>query len=328
MIRILAKLFAVTILLITLSYVASLLAAPVAYLSSTGSDANPCTATQPCADITRAMQVVDVGGQIYCINSPSTIGNMGAFIDGFSVTIDCSGLYLVNSSNYVGLGFFGTNQVVKIRNLTISELPGSGNHAIQVTGSGTLIIENCVFENFNSNTPLDIEPIGAIEPRNNQQPNIKQCFRRIDQASRRRKCDGYIQRPHHRRKFGRWIEDRHDQRPVSVDISNSTISNNTGNGMNAVSGAGGTNMLNIKNSVIARNGSAGIQANGSNAAALVNNTLLDSNTAGATSAVGGGRIMTYGNNSIGALPALDLRVGAAAIAIGNGAGRAFGRLRA
>jgi hypothetical protein len=68
--------------------------------------------------------------------------------------------------------------------------------------------------------------------------------------------------------------------------------------MNAVSGAGGTNMLNIKNSVIARNGSAGVQANGASAAALVNNTVLDSNTAGATSAVGGGRVVTYGNNSI------------------------------
>jgi hypothetical protein len=32
--------------------------------------------------------------------------------------------------------------------------------------------------------------------------------------------------------------------------------------------------------------------------ALVNNTVLDSNAAGATSAVGGGRTLTYGNNSI------------------------------
>jgi hypothetical protein len=85
---------------------------------------------------------------------------------------------------------------------------------------------------------------------------------------------------------------------VSVDISNSNISNNAGNGMNAVGGVGGTNMLNIKNSVIARNGSAGVQANGANAAALIDMTLLDSNTAGATSAVAGGRLLTYGNNHI------------------------------
>jgi hypothetical protein len=57
-------------------------------------------------------------------------------------------------------------------------------------------------------------------------------------------------------------------------------------------------MLNIRNSVIADNGAAGIQANGANAAALLNNTLLDSNATGATSAVGGGRVLTYGNNSV------------------------------
>jgi hypothetical protein len=35
-----------------------------------------------------------------------------------------------------------------------------------------------------------------------------------------------------------------------------------------------------------------------NAAALIDTTLLDGNTAGATSVVGGGRLLTYGNNRI------------------------------
>jgi hypothetical protein len=51
-----------------------------------------------------------------------------------------------------------------------------------------------------------------------------------------------------------------------------------------------------------KNGNAGIQANGTNEAALGNGSVLDSNTAGATSAVGGGRILTYGNNSTIGLP--------------------------
>jgi len=85
---------------------------------------------------------------------------------------------------------------------------------------------------------------------------------------------------------------------IKVDISNSTITNNSGNGLNVVSGAsGGANMLNFSHSVIASNGSAGIQANGANAAALVDTTLLDSNAI-ATSAINGGRILTYGNNRI------------------------------
>ena len=61
-------------------------------------------------------------------------------------------------------------------------------------------------------------------------------------------------------------------------------------------------MLNIIHDVIASNGNAGIQANGTNAAALVNGSVLDSNTAGATAVVGAGRILTYGNNSIVGTP--------------------------
>ena len=58
----------------------------------------------------------------------------------------------------------GTNQVVKIRNLTFSGAAG-GYPAIQATGSGTLILENCVFENFTASgagPALDIEPNGAF----------------------------------------------------------------------------------------------------------------------------------------------------------------------
>jgi len=56
--------------------------------------------------------------------------------------------------------------------------------------------------------------------------------------------------------------------------------------------------VSIKNSVIAENGSVGVQANGANAAILVQTTLFDQNASGATSVLGGGHISTYGNNSI------------------------------
>jgi hypothetical protein len=86
--------------------------------------------------------------------------------------------------------------------------------------------------------------------------------------------------------------------PVTVDITDSVIRDNGGNGVNAVSPGANQNIVSIKNSVIAENGSAGVQANGANAAILVQTTLFDQNVAGATSVVGGGHISTYGNNSI------------------------------
>jgi hypothetical protein len=43
---------------------------PVAYVSSTGNDANPCTAAQPCASFSAAIGSLENGGQINCINAP------------------------------------------------------------------------------------------------------------------------------------------------------------------------------------------------------------------------------------------------------------------
>jgi filamentous hemagglutinin len=86
--------------------------------------------------------------------------------------------------------------------------------------------------------------------------------------------------------------------PVTVDITNSEISSNAGNGINAVGGTGGQAIVSIKNSVIAKNGTAGVQANGATAGVLVQTTLFDQNASGATSVVAGGHISTYGNNSV------------------------------
>ena len=85
---------------------------------------------------------------------------------------------------------------------------------------------------------------------------------------------------------------------VRVDISNSTIGNNANNGLIAIGGVGGQNMMNLSRDVIASNGQVGIEVSGTTAGAIVDTTLLDSNTLGALSAVSSGRILTYQNNRI------------------------------
>ena len=146
MTRIIAKLFAVTLVLTAFLHAAPLQAAqPVAYLSSTGSG-GACTAAQPCASIFAAHGTLVNGGQISCLN-PSTLNNdnsLDFFGAGLSFVIDCVGVFVPGESG-AGLAFSGANQIIKIRDLTFS---GSGGSfpAIQATGSGTLILENCVFE--------------------------------------------------------------------------------------------------------------------------------------------------------------------------------------
>ena len=67
MIRIIAKLFAVTIVLTAFLHVAPVFAgSPAVWVSSTGVDTNPCTAGQPCATFLAA--VVKLGGRYFVIS--------------------------------------------------------------------------------------------------------------------------------------------------------------------------------------------------------------------------------------------------------------------
>jgi hypothetical protein len=293
MIGLTTKLLTVTVVLTALLFGTPLRAAPFTWVSSTGTSSGPCAIAQPCPNLFDALGSTDAGGQVSCLNSPG-IGEGSIFLDG-SATIDCLGVHT---------GFGGspqitlpqTGQVFKIRNLTFTGTGGGTPTAIKVIGSGTLILENCVFENFPS-LALDIEPTGAFNLviKNSRVSNntggvlIKPAAGGSVTAT----FDGVTIADN-----GGGLKTDTTNGAIMVDISNSTFSNSGANGLNVIGGAGGANMVTLKNDVIASSATAGIQASGGTAAVLVSNTLLDSNTTGATSATSGGRILTYGNNNV------------------------------
>jgi hypothetical protein len=232
MIRIIAKLFAVAFALSFFPAVAPLSAAPVIYISSTGNDANPCTAALPCSTIDGSGQL-DNGGQINCLNSPGMI--LSNFQTFNSFTLDCAGVYETSAAGAGALKLFST-QVVKIRNLTISGAAG-GWPAIKVTGSGTLIIENCVFENM-AGTELDIEPSGALNLviKNSRISNGSTVAIVLSPSS-----GGSISATFDHvtvtKNGGGGIRLDTTNGPVTADVTDSVITNNTGNGLSAQGGA-------------------------------------------------------------------------------------------
>jgi hypothetical protein len=217
-----------------------------------------------------------------------------------SVTIDCLGVH-TGFGGDPQITLAGTGQVFKIRNLTFTGTGGGTPTAIKVTGSGTLILENCVFENF-SGAALDIEPNGPFNLviTNSRMSNsgsgvlIKPAAGGAVTAT----FDGVAIAEN----SGGGVRTDTTNGAINLAISNCTITKNGGNGLNAVGGAGGQNVLELVHDVIASNSIAGVQANGTNAAVLVNNTSILNNLTGATSVVGGGRILTYGNNSVVGTP--------------------------
>jgi Right handed beta helix region len=250
------------------------------FFSENGSGSS-CSQASPCS-LTQAL--VNAGGlELSCADSSDS---SSATIS-VSVTIDCAGT--TGSLNGITVT---SGAVVTLRNFTMWSVPnpivlqggtvilenvhitvaGTGAIVAQPTSASTLIIKNCVFDTGAAGVVLKPSAGGSLSAR----------FDHVTIVSN----------------AGGGIKIDTTNGPVTVDITDSEISGNAGNGMNAVGGAGGPAMFNIHNSVIAKNGSAGVQVNGATAAAMIDTTLLDSNAAGATSVVSGGHILTYGNNRI------------------------------
>jgi hypothetical protein len=274
-------------------------AVDIAYVSDTGNDNNPCTAALPCATIQVAADAATTQnlGIVRCINSPA-FSSGGAKFAGNSANleVDCAGTYAVLAQNFGALGLTGANAFLKIRNLTISGR-GGGYPAIIFAGSGVLVLENCVFEDIGTGAALDIEPSGPLNVviRNSRLSNNASgiLFKPAAGGSINATLDHVTIATN----AGGGIKVDTTNGPVTTDITDSVVSGNSGNGINAVGGAS-QNIVSIKNSVVAKNAAAGVQANGASAGILVQTTLFDQNSAGATSVVNSGHISTYGNNSI------------------------------
>jgi hypothetical protein len=260
----------------------------LAFVGAAGTSTD-CEPTNPCSSIAIALGFVQQPIRIICLGG--TLKDQGSLIttSGTAVDIDCP----QGTSGGLQIKPSATNVTVRVWHLTFRN--GDFSSALLIQGSGTVILEDCVFGD-STGVSLDIEPNGPL--------NLVIKNSRISNAG-----SGILLKPAAGGSIkatldhvtittnnGGGIKSDSTNGVVNLDISDSEISNNGGNGMNAVGGAGGPNMFNIHNSVVAKNGAAGVQVNGATAAAMLDTTLLDSNTTGATTVINGGHMLTYGNN--------------------------------
>jgi hypothetical protein len=112
------------------------------YVSSKGSDKNPCTLPLPCRTFARAVNVTDVGGEVIVLKT----GDYGLVNITKSVSIIApSGVYAsvtaASSTNGITINA-GTSDKVILRGLTIRGSLNSWD-GISVLNVGTLSVENC-----------------------------------------------------------------------------------------------------------------------------------------------------------------------------------------
>ena len=122
-----------------------------AYLSTAGSDSNPCTVPAPCRLLPAALAAVADGGEIWMLESANY--NTGPVAVNKSVTIvampGALGSVVALGGPAINIGMPGVKVV--LRNLEIRPFPGNANYrGVDMRVEGTLDLDGCNVSGFNS----------------------------------------------------------------------------------------------------------------------------------------------------------------------------------
>jgi hypothetical protein len=272
------------------------------WVSGTGSDNNSATGCQvaaPCQSLGTAISQTVAGGTVFCAGPNVTLGPLTISQD---VTIDCSQSAAISAlcTGSDGIDINTTGVKVTLRGLTIFGAEGCvpGPIGVHITAAASVRIENCKIFGF-ATAGVEVAPSSGNVVVKIQDSTITQNGAGVLVApTGSASVSISIDRSRIENNTGGGMKTVTTNGAINASISDSSVSSNSGNGLNVVSGSGAQNMLSLTRDIIASNGAAGVQANGATSATLFDTTLLDSNTAGATASVGGGRLLTYGNNRI------------------------------
>lgn len=123
-----------------------------AYLSTSGSDSNPCTLPSPCRLLPAAMTAVADGGEVWILDSANY--NSGQVSISKSVTIlAVPGVVgsFVASTGSAALRVNTAAVKLAVRNLSFTSLPGAANtFGIQVDSGSGLVVEQSRFAKLNT----------------------------------------------------------------------------------------------------------------------------------------------------------------------------------
>jgi hypothetical protein len=276
-------------------------ASTTAWLSGSGNDANPCTVAQPCLTFSHTAPTAGVGGEVRCLNG-GPYAESGVALN-FPITIDCPGT-LYNTFNS---GFFvlsgDTSVVVKIRNATFDGTQG-GSAAILVGGGATMILENCIIQNYNvAGTAIAIQfkpsfpgaqliLTDTVFSNNGIAPSTGGGLQVAPQPG------GSAGVVLNRVTFDFNITAmvlNSASGTIGMNMKDSLVTSSRSNGI--LSQAGSTISFKIERSSLVNNVGMAIQSSGANSLVRIGGSEVTNNQTG-LSVAGGGQILSYQNNEI------------------------------
>ena len=263
------------------------------WVAGTGSDANSCSRSAPCATFAGAFAKTAAGGEINCVDA----GGFGAVSISKAITIDCGGAggsILANGVTGVSVAA-GVNDKIVLRNLNIQGV-GTGPNGIRFTGGLHLTVDNVTITNFTSRgIDVDKSASGNLYVRDTRIANVPTGVRVFTGAGG---INAQLDNVHIDNVSTAGLEVASGSTIAS--ISNSVISNAGGSGL-LMSGGG---FINASRSTIAKSG-IGVNSNAPAGSIRVSAMNLQDNTT-AFAFVAGSTISSAGNNkvigTVGALP--------------------------
>lgn len=258
------------------------------WVSGVGDDVNPCSRTAPCKTFAGAISKTAAGGEISVLDP----GGYGAVTITKSITINgdstLAGI-LASGVNGVTVNA-GATDVVMLRNLSING-GGTGLNGVWFIGGGKLHVDNTTISGFTGQGIL-FQPVGASSLFVNRTTITKSAGGAIyvvpqSDGTASASLNAVTMQGNAR---GLRAEDR-----SRVVVRNSIASGNDANGFVALAATNPVEMT-LENTVSARNGQVGVYS-GAFATVRISNVMSTQNIVGLQS-VGGGAIISFGNNSV------------------------------
>jgi hypothetical protein len=294
------------------------------FVSGTGSDSNPCSATSPCRTVGQAISVTNSGGEVIVLTS----AGYGPFTINKSVTIEApAGVYAgITVTSGDGIDTNAGAGTVILRGLTVNNQGSSGNGIVFNNSGGTLHIENCVVNGFSTSNGIAVVTPGTIFVkdtivRGNGDGIVVSintggtAIVNIDHVHCNANSNGVVLKATEAAAVvtaamdqihcdanstsGLVLDATVSGAVVTASIGNSSASDNVGDGMMA-EGFPGAVTLDISGCLMTNNGNIGIDVlgvGGGSATASISNCTISRN-GGSGFAVLDGKIYSRGNNTI------------------------------
>jgi hypothetical protein len=285
-----------------LAFAATLTAAPAeaqsirTFVSTAGSDSNPCSITSPCRHFSAAVAATAAGGEVDALDP----GAYGSFTISHAITIEGQGWsYVAPPAGGAAITInAGASDNINIRGVSLNGVGVSPANGIRFNIGASLTVENSVIRNFSGNG-IVFEPnsstLSQLFVSNTVASNNVEGIQILTSGSGT--TTGVLDHVTMENNIGTGLDVETNTQAITITVSDSVIANSGATGIFAGSNAPGSVNMMVRNSTIANSAFNGLGVVGSGSILRVTRSTITGN-ATAWADISSGVVASYVDNNI------------------------------